>query len=341
MTELSTRRPTGKAPWPIVLLAGAEKVGKSYAAAQASASDLIGRTLWVSIGEDDPDELGSLPGADFEIVLHDGTYRGILRAVDAAAAQKPVDGKPNLIVLDSMTRLWDLLCDEAQVLANDRAARKAAKSNRPGPVDDVQITMDLWNTAKQRWQHIIDTLREHDGPSLLTARLELVTVMDGNGNPTKDRSWKVKAEKSLPYDVGVIVEMPARGETYLTGVRSLRFKSEPGERVKFDDFTVVDLWTQMGLTEPGATSPRQHTGNVPDAAITQQPGGNPHSDLLREIAALAVQLDGGTAAVAATWAESHGGQDIRYATDVGGLELLRDDLAERARQAQEKAGAAA
>ncbi len=256
MTELKTRKPTGKPPWPITLIAGAEKSGKSYAAAEASSSDLIGRTFWVGVGEDDPDELGALPGARFEIVEHDGTYRGILASLTAAAAQ-PAKGKPNLIVLDSATRLWDLLCDEQQVEANRRARVRAEKSKNPVSDQDATITMDQWNTAKQRWAHCIDALRDHTGPSIVTARLEEVTVLDSQGKPTTGRTWKVKAEKSLPFDVGVSVEMPARGKAFLVGVRSLRFKSE-AERTDYPAFTVQKLWTDLGLAEKDATTPRVH-----------------------------------------------------------------------------------
>lgn len=70
---LTTRKPTGLPSWPILLIAGVPKAGKSYACAAASASPLVGRTLWVPVGEDDPDELGGIPGADFDIVQHDGT----------------------------------------------------------------------------------------------------------------------------------------------------------------------------------------------------------------------------------------------------------------------------
>lgn len=76
---LKTRQPTGKPSWPILLLAGREKAGKSWAAVAASASDLIGRTLYIGIGEDDPDEYALIPGASFEIVEHDGTYPGTCR----------------------------------------------------------------------------------------------------------------------------------------------------------------------------------------------------------------------------------------------------------------------
>lgn len=255
-----TRKPTGKPPWPILLLAGGEKAGKSWSCAEASGSDLVGRTLWIGIGEDDPDEYGNIPGADFEIVEHDGTYRDILTAITWAVAQPLTDGKPNLIVVDSMTKLWELLCDIAQVSATDRAIAKARKQNRPAPenADEADIHMDLWNIAKGRWANVLDALREHQGPVVLTARLEEVTVMV-NGQPARDgsKTWKVKAEKSLPYDVGGIVQMPERGKAYLTGVRTTRIKVP--ERLVLPGFTVDKLWRDLGLADT-ETGERHHQG---------------------------------------------------------------------------------
>jgi len=143
-----TRRPTGKPSWPILLVAGREKAGKSWSCAEASGSDLVGRTLWVGVGEDDPDEYGNVPGADFEIVEHDGTYRDILAALQWATRQTSPDGRPVLVVLDSASRLWDLLCDMAQDDANRRAAKKGRAS------DEAEIHMDLWNVAAGRWTRI-------------------------------------------------------------------------------------------------------------------------------------------------------------------------------------------
>jgi hypothetical protein len=250
--NIQTRQPTGKPPWPIVLLAGAEKAGKSYAAAAASSSDLVGRTFWIGVGEDDPDEYGAIDGARFEIVTHDGTYQGILAAVRAATAQ-PAEGVPNMVVIDSATRLWEMLSDEAQILANRRR-----KNNNPD--QDSPISMDLWNRAADRWHTVMDAVRAHNGPTLITARLDVVTVLDENGKPTKEKTSKIKSQKTLPFDVGVIVEMPARGETYITGARSLKFDVPVGVRKPIKDFTVHGLLTQLGLAEAGATAPRQHSG---------------------------------------------------------------------------------
>lgn len=324
---LVTRQPTGKPCWPILLIAGAEKAGKSYACAEASSSDLVARTFWVGIGEDAPDELGALPGARFEIVEHDGTYRGILAALQACADELPavVDDKllPNLIVLDSATRLWDLLCDEQQHVANERAKRKAEKFKRPLPDEDATITMDQWNTAKQRWAHCITALRNHDGPSIVTARLEEVTVLDPSGTPTKDRSWKVKAEKSLPFEVGAIVQMPMRGETFLTGVRSLRFKPDPAspDRTDYKPFTVDKLWRDLGLAEKDATSVRHH------AAIDPEDKPAAEADLARaELRALCEEHGWDAVKVAARYADEADGLQLKAATSAPAIRAFAKTL---------------
>lgn len=303
-----TRKPTGKPPWPILLIAGGEKAGKSWSCAEASGSDLVGRTLWIGIGEDDPDEYGNIPGADFEIVEHDGTYRDILTAITWAVAQPLTDGKPNLIVVDSMTKLWELLCDIAQVSATDRAIAKARKQNRPVPenADEADIHMDLWNIAKGRWANVLDALREHQGPVVLTARLEEVTVMV-NGVPARDgsKTWKVKAEKSLPYDVGGIVQMPERGKAYLTGVRTTRIKVP--ERLVLPGFTVDKLWRDLGLADV-ETGERHHQGvQVHDgpAAVVQAIRSKEEADAAAAAVAVATVSCADVEKIRATWQEAN------------------------------------
>lgn len=250
--SVTTRRPTGKPSWPIMLIAGAEKTGKTWSAATATTSPHIGRTFWIGVGEDDPDEYGAIPGADFEIVSHDGTYRGILAAITACVREPRVDGRPTLLVVDSMSRLWHLLGDMAQAEADKRARRKGATGD--GSAD---IAMDLWNAAAQRWAHVMDVLRAHDGPVILTARLDVVTVVDGAGKPTKAKDRKVVAHKTLPYDAGVIVELDGVGDAYVTGVRSLRFRPER-ERTPVPDFSVEGLWDRLGCLDGDEPPQRSH-----------------------------------------------------------------------------------
>jgi hypothetical protein len=259
--SLETRKLTGRPSWPISALVGGEKVGKTWAAVLASSSDLVGRCLWFPLGEDDPDEYSLIPGFDhakFDLVQHDGTYRGLLAAMREAHKEPAKDGKPTLWVLDSGSRLWDLLSGMAQLDANQRREAKARKFKTAVPDDEeARIDSDLWNIATDRWYYVLDELKAHPGPSIITARMELTTVFSADGKPTKDKAQKILAQKRLPFDVGNIVEMPARGETYLTGVRSVKL-SQLAPRVEFKNFAFDTLWRRLGLD--GDVGPRTHTG---------------------------------------------------------------------------------
>lgn len=327
MSALQTRKPSGMPPWPILLLAGVEKAGKTYAAAEASASDLISRTLWVGVGEDDPDEYGSL--GDFEIVVHDGTYRSLIDTLKQAVSE-PQGDKPTLLVLDSGTRLWALLSDMAQVEANRRWKARDSNKNKPIPEDGISINMDLWNVAKSRWQNIIDLLRQHQGPSIITARLEQTTVVNAKGDPTKDKMWKVQAEKGLPFDVGVIVEMHARDEAYLTGVRSLRFIAKKA-RTPYPGFTVDDLWRKLGLAE--GAGERVHTSATGEESVSADDRITEARKALLD--SIRDTLDGDNQAigqVAMQWLSDYD-HPITSTSDLGALELLRDDLVAKRKEA--------
>lgn len=240
---IQTRKPTGKPSWPMILLAGMEKSGKTYAAAAASGSDLIGRTFWLTVGEDDPDEYGPL--GRFEIVQQDGTHRALVESIRAITAETAGDEKPALIVLDSASMLWQMLTDEAQQSANARRKR-----------DEATITPDLWNTAAKRWKAVIAALRAHPGPVLITARLALVMEMEGE-KPTGDKIWKIDGHKSLPYDVTAIVQMRSRSERYLTGVRSMRYGIGLDDVVPIPaDLSIPDMWIKLGIAE---ATDRVHT----------------------------------------------------------------------------------
>lgn len=251
---LETRPPTGKPNWPMVVLGGREKAGKTWAALLASSSQLVARTFYIGIGEDDPDEYALIPGAKFEIVLHDGTYNGILRAVEDVAVL-PRGEKPHLMVVDSMTKLWDLVVDNAQGIANRRASGKKTASG------DYSISPDLWNVAASQWKDVMDAIRRHWGPSILTARLDEVMVME-NGVPTKAKQWKVQAHKSLVFDAGVLVEMHERGHALITGAKSARLQLE--KPMDAPDFTIAELWKVLGITAETEMGERVHQGTVSD-----------------------------------------------------------------------------
>ena len=332
---LQTRKPTGLPSWPITLIGGVEGSGKSWKIVEASASAMIHRTLWIGCGEDDPDEYGIIDGARFEIVLHDGTYRGILAAVTAAVAE-PVgpNSEPNLIVVDSGSRFWEQLKDAAQDTALDRLIRKAQRNNRNAnvPDDGATISPDLWNNARDRWYHVLNTLRSHQGPSVITSRLKITTVFE-NGEPTKEKMWDQKSQFDLPYDVGLYVQMrapfPARDD-WLIRVKSARFKhpvddkGNPRATSLPADWSLEALWLQLGLRAEQETGTRSHQPVV-------STGGFEAEEARRE-ALLAELKDAAEGAgvplqdIAVEWAASHNGQLIKETSDFGGLELLRDTL---------------
>jgi len=218
---IKTRKPTGKASWPMILLAGVEKSGKTYACAAFSKSDLVDRTFYIEVGEGTADQYGALPGARFEMVEHDGSWKSILEACEAAVSE-PITDKPHAIILDSASELWGLLCNEQESIAATRGKET--------------ITMDQWGTAKKRWRKVIDTLRRNKGPVFITARYELVTVVEGgkpktvdgtrNGIPVK--AWKVRAEKDLGFEVDGIITMTEPRKPYIAGIRTIAFNVPAG-----------------------------------------------------------------------------------------------------------------
>ncbi|MFJ1552695.1 hypothetical protein [Streptomyces mirabilis] len=271
LRERKSRKPTGLPNPPMMLLVGPEKSGKSYEAAAGTGSDLIGMTYWIEIGgsEGTADYYGRIKGARYEIVPHDGTYQDILDAIRWAVAQPPVNGKPNMIVVDNMTVLWDMLSDEQALFARRRSARKAQENRRRAPSldDPVVIDSDLWNRAKDRWGEVLWMLRRHSGPTLLLARQEIVTAFE-NDKPTRDKTRKIKAERNLPAAVDAIVELHGFGEAHLTGVRTLHWDAKPGETIPFPDFTVDTLLRRLGFED--AVQIRQVTEAQPEAYLQEQ-----------------------------------------------------------------------
>lgn len=328
--ELPTRKASGRPPWPIVLLAGRQKTGKTTQAADATNSPLVGRGIWLSAGEDDPEEYSPENGyPNLDIVRHDGTYRDLLEKLAIAVEQPMVDGKPNVIILDSGSRLWALLSDMAQEEANRRWARRRNNQGKELPADGVSIGVDLWNLATSRWTNVLDLLRKHQGPSIVTARMENVSVMK-NGEPTGEKQDKVVGQKNLAFDVGAVVELHTVHEAYLTGVRSLRMRRKPDETSRFPDFAVDKLWRAMGLADTPAGERVHVSLNAAASVDADEAVAAQRAPLLEEILAAGSQLRPPIlgAAIVNRWHQLHG-DDIRQTTDLGSLELLRDDLQAR------------
>ncbi|MFD0351777.1 hypothetical protein ACFQ0M_48140 [Kitasatospora aburaviensis] len=253
--------PSGIPAYPRIALTGVEKAGKSYEAAKASNSDLIGATYWLEVGEDTADEYKQL--GRYKIVRHDGSYMDILDAVRYAVAQpRGADGKPNMIVMDSVSMLWELLCDEQTAVARRRANERKAP-----PDSELTITADQWQKAKSRFKDVINTLKYHDGPVLLLARLEDVVLFDGD-KPTRERAWKIKAERSLPFECTAVVQLRARDSAFLTGVRSLNPNLGNAHIRPLPGFSVDKLFRDLGMEQRVTRS--TYVASNAEAFITEQ-----------------------------------------------------------------------
>lgn len=108
---------------------------------------------------------------------------------------------------------------------------------------------------------------------------------------------------------------------------SVKFGPDAVGGIKISHLSHIDRPIGVALTVTRGKR-ATHTVDPLKEAPAQQP--SPNAALLAQIkeAADAAKVD--LATIAAEWAESHDGQPIKDATDLGGLELVRDDLRGRA-----------
>lgn len=249
--NIKTRRPTGRVPWPLILIEGGEKSGKSWACAQFSTSNRIGQMYWIDLGEGAADEYGAIPGAKYLVVEHNGTWAQIQGAVDAVkaeAARAAAAGEPPVVlVIDSMTAEWDLLKDWASDKARRRHEIKVRKYNaKPlGPDDEPKISMDLWNEAGARHRKLMTTLMTFPGIVLLTARGKEVAALDDAGKPIeRQREYKVEGHKTLGFDVSCWIRLDRSKPGTVIGVRSVHVGIRPG----YDDpIELARDWSIEGI----------------------------------------------------------------------------------------------
>ena len=305
---ITTRKPACQTAWPFILLAGVEGGGKTWAAVETTAMEQVDRAFFLELGEGMADEYGQVPGADFEIIEHDGTIGQIREAITWAASQPAARGKHNLLIFDSLSELWALLSDNAQAEANRRQQRRG----RQVPDDGAQITMDLWNRATDVWEGIITQLQRFPGPVIGTARLEQVTLVDGNGQPTKDKDWKVQAQKRLPFRASVIVQARQPRQWTMTKIATTvpELQLEPGKELTFNDFSVPKLLTAMGVgaeTEARTFQDAKRDDSLSDAAQVREEARQARAAKVKEWAdkLLASEKAGDrdTVARVAEWAE--------------------------------------
>lgn len=232
--RLHTRPPTGVPAYPLVLVEGQEKAGKSYCAYQLSASPRVGRTFVADLGDGSADEYAAL--GPYEVLELDGTFPTLVGQLEAAAAE-PSDGKPNVIVVDSGTDLWGVICAWADKRARDSKAGRRKLADDPDA--EIDISMNLWNDAANRWTRVVQILRRFPGVGVITAQGKEVSKVDG-GRPVPGQSeYRVEAHKSLPATVNAWVRLERPHRATLVGARSLTLEV-PAKGLPLPDQNVLD-----------------------------------------------------------------------------------------------------
>lgn len=222
---LRTRKPTGRVAYPVIVIEGGEKVGKTYESLRLSASEKVGRTFVFDLGEGSADEYAAL--GPYEVVDHDGTFTDLLGQLKLACAEPTVDEKPNVIVFDSGTVLWESIKDWADARA--RRGKKAKDLLRNDPDADVSIPMNIWTDAGDRWGQFMHTLRYWDGIAVIICRGKEVAKVGRDGQPIAGQTdYKVEAHKSTLFQVQAHVRMDAPKKARLMSVRSLHAEVPSG-----------------------------------------------------------------------------------------------------------------
>jgi hypothetical protein len=232
ISGLSTRKPTGRVPWPCILLEGEEKAGKSWALAQLSTSNRIGALYWIDLNEGAGDEYGAIPGATYELVEHDGSYGQVLAAVQVvkAEARRAADaGEPPVVLgIDTGSAIWDGLKDWASARAATSARNRELLKRDPNA--EIVISQNLWNDAGARWRKLQTELLTFPGIVVVTARGKEVTEVDANGRPIEgQKTWSVQTHREFPYAASVWVRLRRGRRPLIVGARSVHVGIKPND----------------------------------------------------------------------------------------------------------------
>lgn len=246
--KINSRKPTGVVPWPFILAEGDEGAGKTYQAIEFSGSELIGQMYVMDLAEGSADEYAAIPGAKFEVIVHDGSYQSIAEQVEAVwweayrAAQ--AKEKPVVLLIDSGSALWRMLSNWAfeRAQRTDRNRAKLAQN----PDANIDVGRHHWNDSIDRWYRIVHRLQTMPGIAIMLARGKEISATDAGGQPlvVKGRpvkEWKVATHKDAGFDSTAWVRMRRDKGPELIKARTLKFRVESGKPMPLPDFSYEKL----------------------------------------------------------------------------------------------------
>ncbi|MET0415796.1 MAG: hypothetical protein ABW022_07225 [Actinoplanes sp.] len=275
--QLQTRQPTGRVPWPLVLVEGPEKSGKSYGIAVLSASDKVGQTYWIDLAEGSADEYGAVDGARYVVVEHDGTWATIFASVEAIYAEaeraQAAGEPPVVLAIDSMTAEWNMLKDWASNRA--RNSKTNQRKLAADPQAEISVPANYWNDANSRHAKLMRLLMTFPGIAVITARGKWVASIGENGQPVEGKKeYRVEGQKSLAFDASCWVRLDREEPAKVIGLRSVHAGVRPGRdepKELPDDWTLEWLVFEALRCDPNGTHARQLTELQPGSDAPESP----------------------------------------------------------------------
>jgi hypothetical protein len=234
-----------------VLVSGEKGTDAAELAAAFTADERLVTTYWLELNHGSTgDVYGAVPGADFELLDHDGTWadiHGQLAAAWEVAREVAADGgPPSALVINGMSTEWSMLSD----LADRRARRRVAaelihRGLDPAPAYssevEVEVKPDLWTLVGRRHRQLMGKILTWPGPVILTAREER----------TPEGRWVLKAQETLGSDVTAWVRLTRDDQPQIVSLitpQRARFTSTKRRelRAKFSLSRLV--WDWCGVT---------------------------------------------------------------------------------------------
>lgn len=283
------RPPTGKPSWTRLLISGGTGARKSWVAAEFATDDRIDGMYWLEVGagEDTADEYGMIPGANYQIIVHDGTYRDIYEQICAhwdLAKKAEAAGQTIALTVDAMSGINNMLSN----MSDTRARRKLAHQLRDAKQNpdlawsserDVTITPDLHTLVRKRHEQLMAKILTWPGPVILITRERIATVFEG-GEPTKVKEWSVECRKDLPSQCTSWIRLHQDKPPTLLKLRSGRqgVLGEAQRQEERKDFTVAKLiFEWVGCQAGVSRAPESRTWD----ADQPMAGENPVAERLR------------------------------------------------------------
>jgi hypothetical protein len=246
MSRLRSHRPSGAVPPPIVLVDGAEKVGKSFHIAKFTGSSKVGRCYWIEYGsgERTAEYYGRVPGADYEIVEHNNTWPGLINAVDEITEDitetYTLGEPPPVIVLDSATGEWKTLSRWAEWRA--RNSEKAKRILARDPHAEITVGHAYWNPATARHEDLLARLERTPAIIIVTARSREVSAFDAAGNIIPNtKVWSVAAQKDIGFWADAAVRLRRGEKPELWALRTVVDSIDPADPKATERLPSFDL----------------------------------------------------------------------------------------------------